>query len=336
MALLNAKNPTLVDVANMPDNASVKEVIDLLAQFNPILMDALALPMNKGTYHETSVRTGLPTPTWGRLYKGVPTSKGTMQMVKDTGGFLESAAEVDERIVDDIESAMGKASIRAEEAAGHLEAMAQEMARAIFYHDSATDPEKPTGFAPRFNSKSAENGIQIVDGGGTGSDNTSIWFITWDRKASHLIYPAKGKAGVERINRGKVNKSDANGDTYFVYREDFKWHLGLTVRDWRYVVRIANIDVSDLTVDAATGANLINLMTEAYYRHEGRRVNMGKSFIYANTSIVKYLDYQARNTPKNLFLTFDQTGVNASEVLKFRGLSIRETDAILNTEEQVL
>jgi hypothetical protein len=77
-------------------------------------------------------------------------------------------------------------------------------------------------------------------------------------------------------------------------------------------------------------------MTEAYYRHEGRRVNMGKSFIYANTSIVKYLDYQARNTPKNLFLTFDQTGVNASEVLKFRGLAIRETDAILNTEARVV
>lgn len=336
MALLASNNPTLVDVANMPGNEMVADVINLMAQFNPILGDAVALPCNKGVYHETSIRTGLPAPTWGRLYKGVPTSKGQTQMVKDTTGFLESAAEVDQRIVDDIETAMGKASIRAEEAEGHLEAMAQEMAKAIFYHDSSTDPEKPTGFAPRFNDFSAENARQLVDGGGTGTDNTSIWFITWDKKASHLLYPNKGKAGIERINRGLVPKLDANGDTYFVYREDFKWHLGVTVRDWRYVVRICNVDVSDLTVDAATGANLINLMTEAYYRHYGRRTAVGKTYIYAHTVIVKYLDYQARNTPKNLFLTFDKAGVNASEVLQFRGIAIRESDALLLTEARVV
>lgn len=336
MATLRATDPTLLDVAQRAGNESVQDMVELLAQFNPMLEDAPAIPMNKGLWHENAVRTGLPTPFWGRVYKGVPTSKGTMQMVRDTSGFLESASEVDERIVDDIETALGKATIRQDEANGHMEAMGQEMARALIYSDSATNPERPTGLAPRFSSKTAENGKQIIDAGGTGSDNTSIWIVTWDKKTVHLLYPSKGKAGIERINRNKIPKSDGDGNTYFVYREDFRWHMGLTVRDWRYVVRIANIDVSDLTTDATAGANLINLMTEAYYKHYGRRTKVGKTVIYANTTIVKFLDYQARNVPKNLYLGYKETGVNAKEVFSFRGTPIHEMDAILDTEARVV
>jgi len=336
MATLRATDPTLLDVAQRAGNESIRDMVEILAQFNPMLEDAPAIPMNKGLWHENAIRTGLPTPFWGRVYKGVPTSKGTVQMVRDTSGFLESASEVDERIVDDIESALGQATIRQDEAEAHMEAMGQEMARALIYSDSSTNPDRPTGLAPRFSSKTAENGKQIIDAGGTGSDNTSMWIVTWDKKTVVLLYPNKGKAGIERFNRGKINRQDANGDTFFVYREDFRWHMGLTVRDWRYVVRIANIDVSDLTTDAATGANLINLMTEGYYKHYGRRTKVGRTFIYANTTIVKFLDYQARNTPKNLYLGLKETGVNASEVLTFRGIPIHETDAILETEARVV
>lgn len=337
MALLTNSDPTLLDVANMPENADVKDMIDLMSQFNPILKDALALPCNKGTYHLTTVRTGLPTPAWGRLYKGVPSTKGTRQQVKDTTGFLESASEVDTRLVDDVEGALEKASIRFEEAQGHMEALAQEAAKAIFYHDSNIDPEKPMGLAPRFNDLvNAENKSQIIDAGGVGSDNASIWMVTWDRKACHLIYPKMGKAGIERKDRGEVPKLDAAGNTFFSYREDFKWHLGLTVRDWRYVVRICNIDVSNLTVDASSGADIIELMTKMYYAHFGRRVNMGKTYIYAPTVIIKFLDFQARNATKNLFLTLDNSGANASEVLKFRGVAIHECDALLETEARVV
>lgn len=336
MALLNSSAPTLLDIANMPGNESAKEIVNLLAQFNPMLEDAPAFPCNDGSSHKTTVRTGLPSPVWGKLYKGIPSTKGTRQSVKDTTGFLEAAGEVDTRLVDVWEKAEEKASIRFEEAEGQLEAMAQEAARALFYHDSDTDPEKPMGFAPRFSSLSAENGKQIINGGGVGADNTSMWMITWDKKSNHLIFPKAHKAGIQRDDRGKVPKLDANGDTYFVYREDFTWHLGLSVRDWRYVARGANIKVADLTTDASTGANIIEMLTEMYYKHYGRRVNMGKTCIYANTEIVKFLDYQARNATKNLFLTFKEAGPNAKEVLHFRGIPIRESDALVNTEARVV
>lgn len=336
MAVLKNSDPTLLDVANMPGNEGVRDIVDLMAQFNPILQDAPAFECNKGTYHETTVRTGLPEPVWGRLYKGIPSSKGTRQQVKDTTGFLEAASEVDTRLVDVLEKAMDKASIRFEEAQGHLEAMSQEAARALFYHDTNVDPDKPMGFAPRFSSLSAENGKQIIDGGGLAANNTSVWMLTWDKKSNHLIYPKSGRAGIERVDRGAVPTIDAEGNRYFVYREEFTWHMGLTVRDWRYVSRGCNIDVSDLSIDASAGVNLIELMTEMYYRHYGRRVSMGKTCMYANTEVVKYLDYQARNAVKNLFLTFEKAGPNAEEVLTFRGVPIRETDAIMSTEARVV
>ncbi len=129
---------------------------------------------------------------------------------------------------------------------------------------------------------------------------------------------------------------DSDGNEYKAYREDFTWHFGLTVRNWQYVSRVANIDISDLAVDASTGIDVINVMTEMYYAHKGRRMSMGKTFIYMNTTLVKYLDYQARNVSgKNLFLTFKEYGPNAKEILYFRGIPIRETDAILETEDVV-
>lgn len=338
MAVLNANYPTLYDLANMPGNEGSKDVIDLLAQHNPILEDAPAFECNKGTYHETTVRTGLPSVTWGQLYAGIPATKGSRQVVKDTTGFVESAAEVDCRLVDDFEKAAEKASIRMEEAEGHIEAMAQEGATAIIYHNSAIDAKKPMGLSPRFSDITGpENASQIVDGGGTGADNTSIWIITWDKSSCHLIYPKGTSAGVKRTDCGKIAVTDANGNRYMAYREEFKWHFGVTVRNWQYIARVCNIDVSDLKIDAATGADIINLLTEAYYKHKGRRVAKGKTFIYMNTTLVKYLDYQARNTlNRNLFLTFAEQGANAKEVLHFRGLPIRECDAILNTEARVV
>lgn len=338
MSTLNIKYPTLLDLALMPENKDASDVINLLVQFNPMLEDAPSFECNEGMSHKTTVRTGLPSVTWGRLYKGIPATKGTKQIVTDTTGFVETASEVDTRLVDVVEKAEDKASIRMDEAESHIEAMAQEVAQTLFYGDASLDPEKITGFSPRFSDLGAENAKQIIDAGGTGSDNTSIWMITWDKKASHLLYPKRGTIGLKRYNHPQpILVNDSEGNRFTAYREDFTWHFGLTVRNWQYVARVANIDVSNLVEDAATGADIINLMTEMYYAHKGRRSSVGKTMIYMNTGLVKFLDYQSRNVAgKNLFLTFKETGVNAKEVLHFRGIPIRETDALLETEARVV
>lgn len=335
MATLASNRITLLDLAKMPHQKDVADVINLLVQYNPILMDAPAVECNNGTAHKTTMLTGLPSVIWGALYQGVQSSKASRQQVEDTTGFMESASEVDSRIIDFVQDAEEKASIMLQEADPHLEALAQEAASAIFYHDTRLDPKKPMGFAPRFSSTSAQNGGQIVLGGGAGSDNTSMWMITWDRSANHIIYPKGSMAGVERKMRSDIPAVDGSGNTYFVHREDFKQHLGISCRDWRYVSRGANIDVSDLSVDASTGADIISVLTQMYYRHEGRRAKKGSTYVYVNSTIMEYLDYQARNVPTNLQLQFSETGVNAEEVLKYRRMAIRECDALLNTEATV-
>lgn len=335
--MLNTKFITLLDLSILPDGKQ-DPVINLLAQINPVLEDALVLPCNDGTRHKTSVLSGLPTVTWMKLYKGTPISKAKFQSVVDTTGVIEAASEVDERLLEYAAKPEDKAQIRFEHSVAFLEAMAQEAARAIFYHDSSVDPEKPMGLAPRFNQLTgAENSKQIINAGGTGNALTSIWLLSWDRMGTHLLYVENGKAGIVRKDRGPVPTEDADGNKYFVLREEFKWNIGVSVRNWQYVVRIANIDVSTLTSDASTGADIIELMTLAYYRHRGRRKALGRTYWYMNTDILMFLDDQARNRQnKNIFLTFNVQGPNATEVLKFRGIPIRESDGLINGEDEVV
>ena len=330
MALLTMDNPTLLDVARQPGMGSMGEVVNLLQQFNPVLEDATALPCNKGLFHETHQKIGLPNVTWARYYKGTPTSTGKKQLLKDTPGQLETACEVDKRIIDVAEKAEEKASLRVSESLDHYEALSQRAARAIFYQNSEAAPDTMLGLAPRYNdaTSNAENRKQIFDGGGTGNALSSIWMITWGRQTAHLIYPKHGKAGIQTEDMGVIPKQDDSGNTYFAYRENYMWHLGLCIRDWRYVTRVANINTSDLTTDATAGANIIELLTHAFYQHNGRRRPMGKTCIYMGTDLVKYLDFQARDGQKNLFLTIDKQGPNAMPVLSFRGFPVREVDAL--------
>lgn len=338
MAVLNTTHPTLVDLGNLP-GAKDGELISMLGQFNPMLQDAPAIQCNKDTYHETYSDTSLPTVAWGAVNQGIGASKGTNQKVSDTTGFVQSASQIHQPIIDNWQDAMMKASIRMDQAKKHMEAIAQELATALIYHDTRTDAKKPLGLAPRYNSLSAENGGQIIDGEGVGSDNCSIWLVTWDESTAHVIYPKSTSAGLKRTDRGLVPVADPNDSsrTMFCYREEFEQHIGLCVRDWRYIVRGANIDVSDLTTDASVGANIIQVLTEMWYKWYGRLVPKGKSCLYMPTTLVKFLDYQARSSGNadKLFLAYKETMLNSGPVLTYRGIPIKESHALTLTEAAV-
>jgi hypothetical protein len=108
----------------------------------------------------------------------------------------------------------------------------------------------------------AANGDNIIDGGGSGSDNASIWLICWSPQTLHGIIPKGSRAGIQQRDLGEVTIEDADGSNgrMQAFRTHYRWDVGLTVRDWRYAVRIANIDRSGLLITAATGADLNDLM----------------------------------------------------------------------------
>ena len=260
MATLGAMNPTLLDVTKaMAPDGSIDTVAEILKETNEILDDMTVIEGNLPTGHRTTILTGYPTPTWRQFYGSVQPTKSTRAQITDSCGMLEDYAEIDKALAD---LNGNTAAYRLSEDRGHIEGLSQEMATTLFSGDESLNPEKFTGFNKRFNTLSAENGQNIIDAGGTGTDNASIWLVGWGPNTVHGIYPKGSIAGLQMEDKGQVTITSSAGN-YEGYRSHYRWDLGLTVRDWRFVVRIANIDRSNLTADAATGANLPELMFEA-------------------------------------------------------------------------
>lgn len=339
MATIGNTYPSLINLYKGDAEGTVAEI---LHQQNPILEDAIATECNMGTVHRHMIRTGLPSVAWGRLYQGIPQSKATLQQVDDTTGFLETGSQIDTRL---LKLASDPAKERLVASAPFLEAMNQEMATGIFYHNIDTNPERFKGLAARYNVIGGGGaGDQVIDGGGQGDDNTSIWFVTWGDHATTLLYPKGTKAGISIEDKGEQRVTDTSGNPYYVKETLFSWHLGLSVKDWRYNARIANIDVSDML---AGQVDLWALMRKAYYRLQSRRINAISSrvCIYMNRDVLEVLDAQSSDRSLvydsgNSAYNYSAPGlvrrnVEGSEVLTYRGIPIRETDALLNTEAAV-
>tara|TARA_R110000772_G_scaffold227450_2_gene338216 strand:- start:1444 stop:2445 length:1002 start_codon:yes stop_codon:yes gene_type:complete len=333
MATIGATFFDLVDLYKRQDEkGNIAPVIEMLTQMNPVLDDAVAVECNSGQKHLHSVRAGLPAVTWGKLYQGVPNDKSRVSQVEDTTGFVEGLSTVDKRILTLAGSKAG--AVRLSEAQSYLESMNQEVGTKMFYGNTASDPEQFMGFAPRFNEKSAPNGNQIVDAGGTGADNTSVWFVTWGDNQCQTLYPQGTKAGVTREDKGEQRVVDSNGNAYYAKEEMFTWHIGLAVKDWRYVARVANIDVSLLQ---AGSVDIYTFLRKAYYKLQSRRVAGGKMAIYCNREVLEALDAAAQNAGANdNFVRLSRSEIDGKEVLAYRGIPIRETDALLNTEARVV
>lgn len=339
MATLGSTYLDLIDVfkSQNPDG-SIAPVIEMLTEMNPILEDAIAMECNQGSKHLHTIRTGLPDVTWGRLYQGIPQSKSGKAQVEDTTGFVEGLSTIDKRL---LELSNNEGALRLSEAMSHLEAMNQEVASKMFYGNTASDPEQFMGLAPRYNALSgAETSNQIVDGGGAGADNTSIWFVTWGDNQTCALYPKGTQAGINREDMGEQRLTDASGNAYYGKEELFRWHIGLAVKDWRYNARIANIDVSQASADPSSvdgaGTNIYDLMRRAYWKLQSRRVPGGRQAIYCNRDMMEVLDAAQTNAGANdAFVRLRPMELEGKEVLTYRGIPIRETDALLNTEALV-
>ena len=332
----------LIDLYKRTDsNRNLVPVIEALHTLNPLMLDAVAVEANQGTKHLSTIRTGLPSVTWGKLYQGVPQSKSTTQQVEDTTGFVEGLSTVDTRL---LKLSKNPGAVRMSEAQPYLESIAQDVQTNFFYSDTATTPERFKGIGARYNALAGSGaGNQIVDGGGSGSDNTSVWFVTWGEQQTSLIYPEGTAAGVQREDKGEQRVLDDLGNPYYAKEEMFTQHVGVVVRDWRYNARIANIDVSDMR---AGSVKLYNLMRQAYYKLQGRRngriknggmVSQGKTVIYANRDVIGALDALSTNSgSSDNFIRMTPDEVEGREVMTYRGIPIRETDAIINAEARVV
>jgi len=347
MAVIGSTALTYADWAKrLDDGYHVATIIELLSQTNEILDDMLVVEGNLPTGHKTTVRTGLPQATWRLLNTGVPNAKSTTAQLVDTCGNLETYAVIDKDVAD---LNGNTADFRLSEVKAFLEGMSQQVAATLIYGNQFINPERFTGFAPRYstvNSANSQTAANVLDGGGTASTNTSLWIVVWGPDTTHATFP-KGKiTGLQHRDMGEWPVQDASGNTYQAYRDHFKWEIGLVGRDWRYVVRISNIDVTQLS--GVNAANLINLLVRGLYRLPTApagattiqtsdtpevRANMGRTVIYANRILRTYLDLQAMNKT-NVLLRIEE--FDGKPVTTFRSIPIRTCDAILNNEARVV
>ena len=208
-------------------------MIELLGQTNEMLTDMLWMQCNDGAGHKTTVRTGLPTATWRLLNYGVQRSKSTTAQARDATGMLEAYSDIDKAIAD---LNGNTAEFRLSEDMAFVETMNQGMQASVVYGNTAVNPERFTGLGPRFNTvtvANAQTAANVIDAGGTGSTNSSIWLIGWGQNTCHGIFPNGSKAGLQVRDLGELELRDQNLNPYQGYRTHFKWDCGLTVRDWR-------------------------------------------------------------------------------------------------------
>ena len=331
MATIGNSYLSLIDLYKRTDPRSgdITPVIEALNTLNPLMQDAVAVECNQGTKHLYTTRTGLPDVTWGKLYQGIPQSKSTTQQVEETTGFVEGLSTVDERL---LSISKNPAALRMSEAQPFLESIAKEVQTNFFYSDLATTPERFKGLGARYNTLSNS---QVVNGGGAGSDNMSVWFVTHGERQTALVYPEGTMAGVVREDKGSQRVTDGAGNAYYAKEEMFRQHVGVAVGDYRYNARIANIDVSDLL---AGTTDPYALLRKGYWKLQGRRnsridnggmISMGATVIYANRDFLQALDGATTNANK---VYLQKQEVEGGEVLKYRGITIRETDALINAE----
>lgn len=339
MATLASSALTLGEWATRLDpGGKPAAVIELLGQTNEMLTDMLWMQCNDGAGHKTTVRTGLPSATWRLLNYGVAKSKSTTAQVRDSTGMLEAYSEIDKALAD---LNGNTAEFRMGEDMAFIEVMNQQMQGSVIYGSTAANPERFTGLVPRFSSLSASNGGNIVNATGSSNTNTSIWLIGWGQNTVHGLFPKGSKAGLQVRDLGEVPLYDANNNVFQGYRTHFKWDCGLTVRDWRFVVRIANINV---TSGAVTTPNLVNTLITAVNKLPfisaagnapppgGTKPGQVNTAFYCNRTVRAALDIQAM-AKTNAFLTIETR--DSKPYTAFRGIPIRICDQIMNNEANV-
>lgn len=329
--------PTLADIAKRMDpDGSIATIAELLQQYNPIIEDIPLMEANLPTGHRTTVRADLPDPTWRRLNYGVRPTKSQTAQVEDTIGMLEAYSEVDK----DLAMLNGNSpDWRMSEDTPHLEGMSNTMATTIFYGDTTTDPEKFLGLAPRYatialtgkptaetNSTYLKNVISA--GGSTSSIQSSVWYICWGFDTVHGIYPKGSKVGLQSRDLGEVTLFDSDGGRFQGYRSHYQWKMGMVVRDWRYIVRIPNVELNLMTTEA-NQKYLYQAMVKAMYAvpQTGKR-----GIFYASPAVHAMLDIAALEK-SNAALGYSD--VFGRKVMTFRGSQIKSCSAILETEAVV-
>lgn len=330
MATLANTAPTLGDIASMigPDGKTLS-VVQLLEQTNDILNYMSWMEGNLPTGHRHLVQTSLPTVGTRALNAFTNPSKGDQVQIDEGCAIITGYHEIEE----DLYKLNGGDAYRVQQARNFTTAMNQTMANLLIYGNATTNPTEFNGLATRYSSLTGDTGENIIDAGGTGSDNTSIYLVVFGNSTVSGIFPKGSQAGLQHSNLGLQVLQGGNeigSGRMTAYVDRWQWKCGLCVLDWQYVCRIANIDVSNLV--AGTGAaDLVELMIRSMHRIPS--LEMGRPVFLASRTARQELDIQALQNVRGGQLSFEN--VDGRRVTKLQGIPVVTVDRILETEAAI-
>jgi hypothetical protein len=329
MAELSPNYPTLLDLlrSQNPDR-TMATVAPLLLQKNPIIGHIKHKKANDGLGELTTVESSLPQAYLATYNEVIGDSKGTNVQVRDTMAIQEQWSKADERLAKASGDIPG---YRADQLNKQIAAMSNETARLIFYGNASVSPKECTGLSIRFSDTTAGNSRNLIDAGGTGSDNTSAWFIKHGMDGLMGIVPDLATAGIDVTDFGVQPADQFAGQTgnIALYKERLQRHIGLSLKDWRNCARVAGIDVPSLRA-RVNDADLIDLLSTAYYSLESTE----GVYLYVNRTFAMFLDKQ-RRAGVAAGGELDYAVVDGKRVPAFREIPLFVCDGIVNTEAGV-
>ena len=332
MAAIGSLYPTLVDIVKRTDpNGAIAQTAELLSKVNPILDDIPYVEGNLPTGHRYTGRTALPSLGWRRFNQGIASSKSTTEQYDETCGILEGNSFVDCAIANLNGNA---AQFRMDEDTAFINAMGIEIATGLFYHNTSTAPEKFLGITPRLNSTAntpAAGQIIKGDASAAGANQTSIILVGWSPQTVFGIFPKGSQAGMKMYDGGKQLITDVNGNRYWAWATNFTWQMGMVVKDYRYVVRVANIDTTRWKADLSQGADLVDAMLQA--RAALWETNTVQPVFYMNRQTFSMLNRQLMKKATVNLLEYVERGGN--RIPAFLDIPIRIVDALVNSESLV-
>lgn len=341
--------PTLLDVANRegPDGKPLF-LAEMLSQWNAILDDTPFVEANEMTGHTVGFRDSIPGGNWRTYNAGVGYSKSTSGKARIGIGTLAAYSQVDRDLAEDSGNVAG---FRESEDIAFMEGLGQTWAEALVYGNVTTNAAQFNGLSYYYNTVStatAKNAANVIDGGGVGSSNASIWLVGWNEGTFYCVFPRAGTAGLHHEDKGDtVPGYDSLGNRFEAYTSYFRWRGGLVPQDWRNGVRICNLDTTAAGLAGPNAPDLFTLLGKAMMmlpalgtRQSGisqtdapRDRSVGvRAVIYCNRTVRYWMDVQAMRDRNVLLRIEDYAGM---PVMGFRDIPIKIVDQLLNSEGRV-
>jgi len=342
--------PTLSDVATRTDPAGDMHVIaEMLSQSIALAKDLYMVESSEMFGHEFAFRTSIPAGSWRQINQGVPYSKSTTAKSRVGLGTLEDYSQVDRLLA---EGSGNTERFRETEDVAFLEGMGQTVEQTAWYGNTSVNPAQFQGLSTFYNTvatANAQNAANVIDGGGTGNSNTSIWLLCHGARTFHGLYPRSTKAGLSMEDKGDtVPGFDSLGNRFEAYTSWFRHMIGIVPIDWRYCARVANLDVTNAGLagpnayDIFAGIRQLLLLPPTLTSESSGITEVDapddpapgiRPVIYTNRTGRHWMDVQAMRDRNVLLRLEDYAGKPCDGI---NGIPIKISDQLLTTENRVV